>query len=266
MINFVSEEPLIVNSLNTTNRLDDLKDQTPWVTVADKILRTQEKLGKLIEFRVRTENLSDSSKRRLKDAGKMISITIPLSSIIAAIGWVAKKNKKVKKSNAAEMAGLGAMSVAGAGYLVGSRRKDQTIVIIAKYKYGTKVFNVFSLKPEYQQYDIGKVISDNVLGAARELVKKYNYAVKEDVSLNEYKELTANDYLVEEVLDSEYAQLLEDEEIATAAKEVSDFEDVEADEKEVEEDFLFEDEDCEYSDEEELDEEVIFETDMFKIK
>ena len=252
MINFISEEPLIVNSLNTTNRLDDLKDPTPWVTVADKILRTQEKLGKLIEFRVRTEKLSDSSKRRLKDAGKMISITIPLSAIIAAIGWVAKKNKKIKKSNAAEMAGLGAMSVAGAGYLVGSRRKDQTIVIIAKYKYGTKVFNVFSLKPEYQQYDIGKVISDNVLGAARELVKKYNYAVKEDVSLSEYKELTANEYLVEEVLDFEEVDedfLFEDE----------DF-------KEVEEGYLFEDEDAECSDdEEELDEEVFFETDMFKI-
>lgn len=61
------------------------------------------------------------------------------------------------------------------------------------------MFNVFSIKLEYQNLDTAKTISNNVKMAMRELVKQVVYPVKEDVTtLAEYKNLNEGQFLIEE--------------------------------------------------------------------
>ena len=63
------------------------------------------------------------------------------------------------------------------------------------------MFNVFSIKLEYQNLDTAKTISNSVKMAMRELVKQDVYPVKEDVTtLAEYKNLNEVQFLIEEFL------------------------------------------------------------------
>ena len=141
----------------------------------------------------------------------------------------------------------------GGGILAASKR--QTLLIEAKYAYGTKLFEVSALSQEDLENGVDKKMLREITAEVASLKKEKDWAVKESASMEFLKMATVAEALVEEVM---YAEMLEatDVEIAAAnaAREVSDFDDVE----DVEEGFLFED-DCEDDDEDELAEAYIFE-------
>ena len=289
---------------------------------AKRILKSQKKLGALKGLKINVLSLSDSRKKYLKQAGLYSVLSIPGSVLGAIAGYKLAKRRHKKKGitvtdekkfkrdyytgsivgGTAIATALGPASKAG----ISAIRKKQTVVIEAKYAYGTKLFEVCSLSQEELANKVDKKILREVTAEVASLKTAKEWAVKESASVDYLNLAVLGETLIEDVLES---QLLEDEDVTVAAtkaaRDVSDFEDVE-DEEEIEEDFLFEDEDfeeveegylfededeldegyllededfeeveegylfededAEYSDdEEELDEEVFFETDMFKI-
>ena len=190
-----------------------------------------------------------------------------------------KLNRKRGNINKFAAAGVAAAGTAAAGALAGvaGSTKKQTLLIEARYAYGTKLFEVARLTDEEVKSGVDKKILREVTAAVASLKTAKEWTVKESASVDYLNLAVLGETLIEDVLES---QLLEDADVVAAAtkaaRDVSDFEDVEDDE-EVEEGYLFEDEDCDDSDEdeededsdddkeEELDEEVFFETDMFKI-
>ena len=264
--------------------------------VAKCILKSQKKLGALKGLKINVLSLSDSRKKYLKQAGLYSVLSIPGSVLGAIAGYKLAKRRHKKKGitvtdekkfkrdyyTGALVGGTAIGTVVGPAGKAGisAIRKKQTVVIEAKYAYGTKLFEVCSLSQEELANKVDKKILREVTAEVASLKTAKEWAVKESASV-EYLKLSAlGESLIEDVLES---QLLEDVDVVVAttdaARNVSDFEDVEdfeevdedflfedEDFEEVDEDFLFEDEDAECSDdEEELDEEVIFETDMFKI-
>ena len=290
--------------------------------VAKCILKSQKKLGALKGLKINVLSLSDSRKKYLKKAGLYSVLNISGSVLGAIAGYKLAKRRHKKKGitvtdekkfkrdyytgsivgGTAIATALGPASKAG----ISAIRKKQTVVIEAKYAYGTKLFEVCSLSQEELANKVDKKILREVTAEVASLKTAKEWAVKESASVDYLNLAALGETLIEDVLES---QLLEDADVVAAAtkaaRDVSDFEDVEDDEdEEVEEDFLFEDEDCDDSDEdeleeacgdsedsddeeveedylfededeededsdddkeEELDEEVFFETDMFKI-
>ena len=247
--------------------------------VAKRILKSQKKLGGLKGLKVNVLSLSDSRKKYLKQAG-LYAVAGISGGVLSGIAGYKKLNPKHKKAyiKGAIAGGLittaASTAVKDAGKLA---KKKQNVVIEAKYKYGTKLFEVANLTQEQLDNGVDKKILREVTAAVASLKTAKEWAVKESASVDYLNLAVLGETLIEDVLES---QLLEDADVVAAAtkaaRDVSDFEDVEDDE-EVEEGYLFEDEDCDDSDEdeededsdddkeEELDEEVFFETDMFKI-
>ena len=253
--------------------------------VAKRILKSQKKLGGLKGLKVNVLSLSDSRKKYLKQAGLYAVAGISTGAISGIAGYKKLQPKHKKAYIKGAIAGGLITTAAGtavkdAGKLA---KKKQNVVIEAKYKYGTKLFEVANLTQEQLDNGVDKKILREVTAAVASLKTAKEWAVKESASVDYLNLAVLGETLIEDVLES---QLLEDADVVAAAtkaaRDVSDFEDVEDDE-EVEEGYLFEDEDCEDSDEdeleeacgdsedsdddkeEELDEEVFFETDMFKI-
>ena len=276
--------------------------------VAKCILKSQKKLGALKGLKINVLSLSDSRKKYLKQAGLYSVLNISGSVLGAIAGYKLAKRRHKKKGitvtdekkfkrdyytgsivgGTAIATALGPSGKAG----ISAIRKKQTVVIEAKYAYGTKLFEVCSLSQEELANKVDKKILREVTAEVASLKTAKEWAVKESASVDYLKLSALGESLIEDVLES---QLLEDADVVAAAtdaaRNVSDFEDVEDDEEEVEEGYLFEDEDfeeveegylfededCDDSDEdeededsdddkeEELDEEVFFETDMFKI-
>ena len=252
---------------------------------ANRILKAQKKLGALKGLKATTLTLSESRKRNLKQAGLYSAGVISAAALTAAGITLAHKRGKGKKNAdltpgvytgqgrkdvtptakrkfpklskgkiaAATTAGLATSAGIGAGILAASKR--QTLLIEAKYAYGTKLFEVTALSQEDLENGADKKILREITAAVASLKREKDWAVKESASMEFLKMATVAEALVEEVM---YAEMLEatDVEIAAAnaAREVSDFDDVE----DVEEGFLFED-DCEDDDEDELAEAYIFE-------
>ena len=255
--------------------------------VAKCILKSQKKLGALKGLKINVLSLSDSRKKYLKQAGLYSVLNISGSVLGAIAGYKLAKRRHKKKGitvtdekkfkrdyytgalvgGTAIATALGPAGKAGIS-AIRTIGKKQTVVIEAKYAYGTKLFEVCSLSQEELANKVDKKILREVTAAVASLKTAKEWAVKESASVDYLNLSVLGETLIEDVLES---QLLEDADVVAAAtdaaRNVSDFEDVEDDEEEVEEGYLFEDEDDEYSDdEEELDEEVFFETDMFKIK
>ena len=241
--------------------------------VAKRILNSQKKLGTLKGLKVNVLSLSDSRKKYLKQAGLYAVAGISTGAISGIAGYKKLQPKHKKAYIKGAIAGGLITTAAGtavkdAGKLA---KKKQNVVIEAKYKYGTKLFEVANLTQEQLDNGVDKKILREVTAAVASLKTAKEWAVKESASVDYLNLAVLGETLIEDVLES---QLLEDADVVAAAtkaaRDVSDFE-------EVEEDFLFEDEDCDDSDEdeededsdddkeEELDEEVFFETDMFKI-
>ena len=275
--------------------------------VAKRILNSQKKLGTLKGLKVNVLSLSDSRKKYLKQAGLYAVAGISTGAISGIAGYKKLQPKHKKAYIKGAIAGGLITTAAGtavkdAGKLA---KKKQNVVIEAKYKYGTKLFEVANLTQEQLDNSVDKKILREVTAAVASLKTAKEWAVKESASVDYLNLAVLGETLIEDVLES---QLLEDADVVAAAtkdaRDVSDFEDVEDEDEEVEEDFLFEDEDCDDSDEEEeveetcgdsedsdeddeeveegylfedededsddnkeeeeLDEEVFFETDMFK--
>ena len=224
--------------------------------VAKRILKSQKKLGGLKGLKVNVLSLSDSRKKYLKQAGLYAVAGISTGAISGIAGYKKLQPKHKKAYIKGAIAGGLITTAAGtavkdAGKLA---KKKQNVVIEAKYKYGTKLFEVANLTQEQLDNGVDKKILREVTAAVASLKTAKEWAVKESASVDYLNLAVLGETLIEDVLES---QLLEDADVVAAAtkaaRDVSDFEDVEDDE-EVEEGYLFEDEDCEDSDEEEVEE------------
>ena len=261
--------------------------------VAKRILKSQKKLGSLKGLKVNVLSLSDSRKKYLKQAGLYSVLSISGSVLGAVAGYKLEKRRHKKKGitvtdekkfkrdyyAGALVGGTVAGAVGSAGSAgISAIRKKQAVVIEAKYAYGTKLFEVCALSQEELANKVDKKILREVTAAVASLKTTKEWAVKESASADYLKLAVLGESLIEDVLESQLLEAVDVTAAATdAARNVSDFEDVEDDdEEELEEDFLFEDEDFEEVEEGFLfededtecsdDEEVIFETDMFKIE
>ena len=245
--------------------------QNTFKTFAKRILKAQKKLGALKGLKATTLTLSESRKRNLKQAGLYSAAAISTAALAAAGITLARKRfkkttngrKDVTPRKFPKLSKKGAL-IAGAtatpavaagvagGVLLANR---QTLLIEAKYAYGTKLFEVSALSQEDLENGVDKKMLRAITAEVASLKKEKDWAVKESASMEFLKMATVAEALVEEVM---YAEMLEaaDVEVAAtnAAREVSYFDDVE----DVEEGFLFED-DCEDDDEDELAEAYIFE-------
>ena len=224
--------------------------------VAKRILKSQKKLGGLKGLKVNVLSLSDSRKKYLKQAGLYAVAGISTGAISGIAGYKKLQPKHKKAYIKGAIAGGLVATAAGtavkdAGKLA---KKKQNVVIEAKYKYGTKLFEVANLTQEQLDNGVDKKILREVTAAVASLKTAKEWTVKESASVDYLNLAVLGETLIEDVLES---QLLEDADVVAAAtkaaRDVSDFEDVEDDE-EVEEGYLFEDEDCDDSDEDELEE------------
>ena len=170
-----------------------------------------------------------------------------------------KLNRKHGNINKFAAAGVAAAGTAAAGALAGAAgsTKKQTLLIEARYAYGTKLFEVARLTEEEVKSGVDKKILREVTAAVSKLKNVTNWTVKESASVEYLKMAEVAEALVEETING---QLLEDVDVevaaTNAARNVSDFEDVTDSDEEVEEGFLFEDEE---EDDEDLAEAYIFE-------
>ena len=225
--------------------------------VAKRILNSQKKLGTLKGLKVNVLSLSDSRKKYLKQAG-LYAVAGISGGVLSSIAGYKKLNPKHKKAYIKGAIAGGLISTAVSAPIIDAgklAKKKQNVVIEAKYKYGTKLFEVANLTQEQLDNNVDKKILREVTAAVASLKTAKEWAVKESASVDYLNLAVLGETLIEEVLES---QLLEDADVVAAAtkdaRDVSDFEDVEDEDEEVEEDFLFEDEDCDDSDEEEVEE------------
>ena len=229
---------------------------------AKRILKSQKKLGALKGLKINVLSLSDSRKKYLKQAGLYSVLNISGSVLGAIAGYKLAKRRHKKKGitvtdekkfkrdyytgsivgGTAIATALGPSGKAG----ISAIRKKQTVVIEAKYAYGTKLFEVCSLSQEELANKVDKKILREVTAEVASLKTAKEWAVKESASVDYLNLSVLGETLIEDVLES---QLLEDADVVSAAtdaaRNVSDFEDVEDEEEELDEDFLFEDEDFE---------------------
>ena len=77
--------------------------------------------------------------------------------------------------------------------------KKLTIYLEAKYKYGTKVFEVFSAKPEViKSSQLDKKILNEVKASVNRL-KNNGLSVREDITVEAYKEIKLTTSLLEDL-------------------------------------------------------------------
>ena len=214
--------------------------------VAKRILKSQKKLGTLKGLKVNVLSLSDSRKKYLKQAGLYAVSGISSATLSAIAGYkiLQPEQKKAYIKGAVSGGLIGTGAGTAARYAGNLATKKQNVVIEAKYKYGTKLFEVANLNQEQPDNKVDKKILREVTAAVASLKTAKEWTVKESASVDYLNLAVLGETLIEEVLES---QLLEDVDVVAsatkAARDVSDFEDVEDGEEEVDEDFLFEDED-----------------------
>ena len=239
--------------------------QNTFKTFAKRILKAQKKLGALKGLKATTLTLSESRKRNLKQAGLYSAAAISTAALTAAgiaVGKKAGKTETVKKVTgkvpkvkvpkmskkealiAGAVATPAAAGAIGGGILAASKR--QTLLIEAKYAYGTKLFEASALSQKDLENGVDKKILREITAEVARLKNEKDWAVKESASMEFLKMATVAEALVEEVM---YTEMLK----AEALEEGYIFED-----EDLEEEFLFEDED-EEDDEDELAEAYIFE-------
>ena len=73
------------------------------------------------------------------------------------------KTKEERKVSG--IAGAGATGLVGAGVVAKqtiTRRNHKCVIVIAEYKYGKKIFNIFNLTPEVEAYNVIPYIGKNL--------------------------------------------------------------------------------------------------------
>ena len=77
----------------------------------------------------------------------------------------------------------------------------QEVLITAKYKYGTKVFKVYDASKYEIQSGIDKVILKSITELVARMNKNVQFPIKEDVTLEEFKQITLTESEFESVMD-----------------------------------------------------------------
>ena len=77
----------------------------------------------------------------------------------------------------------------------------QEVLITAKYKYGTKVFKVYDASKYEIQSGIDKVILKSITELVSRMKKNVQFPIKEDVTLEEFKQITLTESEFESVMD-----------------------------------------------------------------
>ena len=183
--------------------------------VAKKILRQQRKLGALKGLSVSVMSIDESRKNRLKKAGILSAayISASLATGLLATKEIEKEKmgkeilklkfgknpyKGVAKNNLKKNA-VDAGIVSGA--TIALTRNNQTVVITADYKYGKKLFEVFSIRPKHKDLKLDKRILKEVTKQVAALKSEKEYVVKEDISSVGLQRQAMNHYIVESVME-----------------------------------------------------------------
>lgn len=77
----------------------------------------------------------------------------------------------------------------------------QEVLITAKYKYGIKVFKVYDASKYEIQSGIDKVILKSITELVSRMKKNAQFPIKEDVNLEEFKQITLTESELESVMD-----------------------------------------------------------------
>jgi len=183
--------------------------------VAKKILRQQRKLGALKGLSVSVMSIDESRKNRLKKAGILSTayISASLATGLLAAKEIEKKEigKEILKLNFGKNPYKGVAKnnlkrgAVDAGIYTGATlaltRNNQTVVITADYKYGKKLFEVFTIKPKYKDLKLDKRILKEVTKQVAALKSEKEYVVKEDVSSVGLQCQAMSHYIVESVME-----------------------------------------------------------------
>lgn len=106
------------------------------------------------------------------------------------------EKEKLKKQKLAQIGGTsGSLSLAA---LINFARKGnkQDLFIVAKYKYGTKMFKVYEITKHELSADVDKEILKSITETVSRMKKNTQFSIKEDVTLEEFREFQ----LIEDML------------------------------------------------------------------
>lgn len=77
----------------------------------------------------------------------------------------------------------------------------QDLFIVAKYKYGTKMFRVYEITKYELSADVDKEILKSITDCINRIKKNVQFPIKEDVTLEEFKHITLNESDLETILE-----------------------------------------------------------------
>lgn len=119
-------------------------------------------------------------------------------------GKVTLKNDQRKRLKADKLrksltnAGVTSLPFFATALRKGTKRE---VLIEAKYKYGTKVFKVYEISKSELEAGIDKIIYKNTVTSLSRLKSAYTNIIKEDVTLDEFKQITLTESELEIVMD-----------------------------------------------------------------
>lgn len=185
---------------------DNMDKPNTFEYLANRILKLQKKLGKIESVTIRVMSIPNTKKKRWKEAGILTTILVATSTLAGAIfaTQVPDENgqKDYSKKTQGIGAGLGAAIGLGTGAGVGISRalsKERDIVVIVKYKYGSKMFDIFPIKEDIDPRKAISLVNKKVMDTLMYLAnnKRFDFPVKESVSLKFLEEQTFAEALLE---------------------------------------------------------------------
>ena len=210
---------------------DRINVEGTFAGVAKRILRTQRNLGALKSLSVKTLTLEETRAKQLIKVGALSVASLTGAALLKA-GIQYKKdahlpaptkqvfdatpvNVRVKQAGDSGLKTASAGVGVGIGLAVGNRllqdRKD--VVIVATYRYGSKMFKVWSLTADQEQAKLPARLLKAVTAEVKYQKQGVDWKVKEDASEDLQEHALLLSALVEDTLE-------------TLAKEVSDFQEV----------------------------------------
>ena len=187
--------------------------------VAMRILAEQNKLGKLQSLNVSVRNISEQKRKRMIQAGALSIALLASGGLVAhTVKYHNKRDKELLGGLADKKAEIDRSVEASITRINGPARKKKdsvkeswdsveeaffekklTIYVEAKYKYGTKVFEVFSATPEViKSSQLDKKILNEVKASVNRL-KNNGLSVREDITVEAYKEIKLATSLLEDL-------------------------------------------------------------------
>ena len=187
--------------------------------LAMRILAEQNKLGKLQTLNVSVRNISEQKRKRMIQAGALGIALLTAGGLVAYnVKSLNKRDKELESTMAAKKAEIDRSVEASITRINGTSKKKKdsvkeswdsveeaffekklTIYVEAKYKYGTKVFEVFSAKPEViKSSQLDKRILNEVKTSVNRL-KNNGLSVREDITVEAYKEIKLTNSLLEDL-------------------------------------------------------------------